>query len=74
MRFLKLLDFTMHRFAAELAFDRLSKVKLPTAIASEQRFTLNLEWAQAILLRHHLLDSLGLIAEPRRIGCGAVEN
>ena len=42
MRFLKLLDFTMHRFAVELAFDRLSKAKLPTAIASEQRFTLNI--------------------------------
>jgi len=43
MRSLKLLDFTMHRFAAKLAFDRRSKAKLPTAIASEQRFTLNLE-------------------------------
>jgi len=43
MRSLKLFDFTMHRFAVELAFDRLIKAKPPTAIASEQRFTLNLE-------------------------------
>jgi hypothetical protein len=31
----------MHRFAVELAFDRLSKAKLPTAIASDKRFRLN---------------------------------
>ena len=43
MRSLKLLDFTMHRFAAKLAFNLLSKAKLPTAIASDKRFRLNIE-------------------------------
>jgi hypothetical protein len=35
MRSVKLFDFTMHRFAAKLAFS--AKAKLQTAIASDQR-------------------------------------
>ena len=44
----------MHRFAVELAFDRLSKAKLPTAIASDQRFRLNIGYKQLYLVENFL--------------------